>query len=150
MKLANPYRTVQILLTIGCLEFFGPILKDSGVSHLLNPEWVGHARIHLAWLMGFMFFSGLANLYFIWFRQPKTKENLIIPTLWQATNLLGFWLAVVLSSLYKGQLVDHRYHTHILGVEENAFVFGALSILLAVVVYFLQQIKTESYRYETS
>ena len=48
MKLSKNYRAVQILLTIGSFEFFGPIFKDTGTSHLMNPEWVGHARIHLA------------------------------------------------------------------------------------------------------
>jgi len=65
--------------------------KDTGASHLMNPEWVGHARIHLGWLLGFMFFSGLANLYLIWFRQPKIKDNLKVVALWQGMHLLGFW-----------------------------------------------------------
>ena len=141
MNLSKHYRTVQILLTLGCLEFFGPMVKDTGVSHLMNPEWVGHARIHLAWLLGFMFFSGLANLYVIWFRQPKIKDNLKVAALWQAMHLLGFWGAVALAPLYSGQLVDHRYHTFILGIEENAFVFGILSIILLVAIYFLRKIK---------
>ena len=65
MNLPKHFRTVQILLTIGCIEFFGPMIKDSGASHLMNDEWVGHARVHLAWLLGFMFFSGIANLYLV-------------------------------------------------------------------------------------
>jgi hypothetical protein len=144
MQLPKHYRTVQILLTLGCLEFFGPIIKDTGVSHLMNPEWVGHARIHLGWLLGFMFFSGLANLYLIWFRNPKTLENLKVVTLWQGVHLLGFWSAVGLAPLYNGQLVDHRYHTFILGIEENAFVFGVLSIILLCAIYFIRQINSSS------
>ncbi len=144
MRLPMHYRTVQILLTLSCLEFFGPIIKDTGVSHLMNPEWVGHARIHLGWLLGFMFFSGLANLYLIWFRKPQVKDNLKVSVLWQGMHLLGFWGAVVLAPLYSGQLVDHRYHTFILGIEENAFVFGVLSIILLVAIYFLRKIKIQN------
>lgn len=135
------YRTVQILLTIGCLEFFGPMIKDTGVSHLLNPEWVGHARIHLGWLLGFMFFSGIANLYLIWFRKPKAKDHLKVVALWQGVHLSGFWAALIFAPMYGGQLVDHRYHTYILGVEENAFIFSVLTILLAVALYFLSKVK---------
>ena len=62
MNLPKYYRIVQILLTIGCFEFFGPLLKDTGDSHLMNAEWVGHARIHLGWLLGYMFFSSQYNL----------------------------------------------------------------------------------------
>ncbi|MEM1321837.1 MAG: hypothetical protein AAGG75_16375 [Bacteroidota bacterium] len=144
MKLAKHYRTVQILLTLGCIEFFGPMIKDSGESHLMNAEWVGHARIHLAWLLGFMFFSGLANLYFIWFRQPRTKENLNIVVIWQAMHLLGFWFAVAFAPMYEGQLVDHRYHTYIFGIEENTFVFSIMSVVLVIAIYFLRKIKTAS------
>lgn len=150
MNSSKHYRIVQILLTLGCLEFFGPMLKDTGASHLMNAEWVGHARIHLAWLLGYMFFSGLANLYFIWFRNPKTKENLTITAIWQAMHILGFWVAVALAPMYNGQLVDHHYHTFILGIEENTFVFGVLSIILLTAIYFLQKIKVESPIQETS
>lgn len=141
MNLPKYYRTTQVLLTLGCLEFFGPIIKDTGASHLLNDEWVGHARIHLGWLLGFMFFSGLANLYLIWFRQPRIKDNLKVSALWQGMHLIGFWAAVAFAPLYNGQLVDHRYHTFILGIEENAFVFGVLSIILLVALYFMRKIK---------
>ena len=139
-SLPKYYRTVQILLTIGCLEFFGPMLKDTGVSHLLNPEWVGHARIHLGWLLGFMFFSGVANLYLIWIRKPRTIDNLKMSALWQGVHLAGFWSAVSLGPFYNGQLVDHRYHTFILGIEENAFVFGILTIILLMAIYFLKKV----------
>ena len=138
------FRTAQILLTIGCFEFFGPMLKDTGVSHLMNPEWVGHARIHLAWLLGFMFFSGLANLYLIWFRKSQSIGYLKVSALWQTAHLLGFWGAVVLAPVYGGQIVDHRYHTYILGIEENTFVFGVLSIVLVAAIYFIRKLSQKS------
>ena len=139
MKLPKHYRAVQILLTIGSFEFFGPIFKDTGTSHLMNPEWVGHARIHLAWLLGFMFFSGIANLYLIWIRKPLIKDNLKVVALWQGMQLLGFWSALALSPLYKGSLIDPRYHSHILGIEENAFVFTLLTIVLILAIYLLRK-----------
>lgn len=143
MSHSNHFRTVQILLTIGCLEFFGPMIKDTGASHLMNEEWVGHAKIHLGWLLGFMFFSGLANLYLIWFRKPRSKENLKMATLWQVMHLAGFWGAVAFAPLYGGQLVDLRYHKYILGIEENVFVFGILTIILLSAIYFLRKVKEE-------
>lgn len=140
MNFPKYYRTVQILLTLGCLEFFGPMLKDTGASHLMNEEWVGHARIHLGWLLGFLFFSGLANLYLIWFRQPKIKDNLKVAALWQGMHLAGFWSAILLAPVYGGQLIDDRYHTYILGIEENGFVFGVLTIILLTAIFFLRKI----------
>ena len=46
--------TVKIALTLPVFEFFGPIVRDFHPSHALNPDWVGHARLHLVWLLGFM------------------------------------------------------------------------------------------------
>ncbi|MEM6805355.1 MAG: hypothetical protein AAF696_28415 [Bacteroidota bacterium] len=149
MKSTKDYLIVQILLSIGCLEFFGPMVKDTGESHLLNLEWVGHARIHLAWLLGYMFFSGLANLYFIWFRSPKTKDNLVIAAIWQMMHILGFWFAVALAPTYHGQLVDEHYHIFIFGIEENVFVFGVLTLILGAAIYFLRKIDTPSLKQES-
>jgi len=134
---------IQILLTIGCLEFFGPMFKDTNDSHLLNEEWVGHARIHLGWLLGFMFFSGLANLYLIWIRDGDRLGCLKVAALWQSCHLAGFWSAVILGPTYGGQLVDERYHMHILGIEENAFVFGVLSIVLLAAIHLIRRNRTE-------
>src|SRR5215470_1930167 len=77
-------RTVRILLTIVAFEFFGPILRDSNASHALNPTWVGHARVHLVWLLAFMFFSGIANMYLVWFRRPFDLRDLWLSVAWQA------------------------------------------------------------------
>ena len=38
-------------------------------------KWVGHARVHLVWLLGFMFFSGVANVYLIWFRRTGGRRR---------------------------------------------------------------------------
>src|SRR5262249_28985396 len=98
-------RAVRILLTVSAFEFFGPIFRDYSPSHAFNPTWVGHARVHLVWLLGFMFFSGLANLWLIWFRRPRERRNLWLSVVWQACNLGGFWAAATLAPSYGGLIV---------------------------------------------
>ena len=132
----------KVLLTIGVFEFFGPLFKDTGASHLMNTEWVGHARVHLAWLLGYMFFSGLANLYFIWIRKPFKLSHLYLSCLWQATHLAGFWAAILFVPVYEGAIVDHRYHTSIMGVDENIFAFSVLTIIL-IIAYSWIKLKVE-------
>ncbi len=134
----------KILLTIGVLEFFGPLLKDTGSSHIMNTEWVGHAKVHLAWLLGYLFFSGLVNLYFIWVRKPFKLSHLYLSCLWQATHLAGFWAAILFVPVYNGAIVDHRYHTSILGVDENIFGFSVLTLVL-VIAYFWIKTKVEPF-----
>ena len=125
-------RTARILLTVTSLEFFGPILRDYSPSHAFNPTWDGHARVHLVWLLGFMCFSGFANLYLIWVRRPREVRTLWLSVLWQGCNLGGFWVAYVLAPSYEGKITVPGIHTHILGIDENVFVFGALSVVLVL------------------
>jgi hypothetical protein len=121
---------IRLALTLTALEFFGPVLRDTDASHVLNPEWVGHARVHLAWLLGFMLLSGIANLYLIWLREPAL-ESLRLSALWQSCNLGGFWLAVLLNPVYEGVIAVPGIHTHVLGIDENVFAFSVLSAIMA-------------------
>jgi hypothetical protein len=126
----HPIRLAQWLLTVTAFEFFGPILRDTNATHVLNPDWVGHARFHLAWLLGFMGMSGLANLWLVWFRRPFDVRNLWLSFAWQACNLGGFWIAVVLARLYGGAITVPATHVYILGMDENIVVFTVLSAFL--------------------
>lgn len=121
---------VRIALTVTALEFFGPIVRDFHPSHALNPDWVGHARVHLVWLLGFMGLSGLANLYLVWLRRPFELRNLWLSAAWQSCNLGGFWIAYLLTPIYGGEITVPGIHTHILGYDENVFVFSVLSLLM--------------------
>lgn len=132
-------RTAQLLLSVGVLEFFGPIVRDIDHTHLLNPEWVGHARFHLMWLLVFMAASGLVNLALIWVR-PRLS-NLYIAWAWQACNVLGFWGAAALVGAYDGLVVDPGFHMTVLGLNENLFVFVVLLALLAVNLVVLQGVR---------
>ena len=116
---------IQVALTLTVLEFFGPVLRDAGASHALNPEWVGHARVHLVWLLGFMFLSGVVNLVLIW-----RSRMLVLSATWQSCNLGGFWIAYFLNPAYQGAITVPGIHTEILGVDENVFVFAVLSCLM--------------------
>ncbi len=123
---------VRVLMTVCVMEFFGPWFKDYSESHLFNPDWVGHARVHMMWLLGFFLFSGLANVYLIWLTRPLRLAHLYASLMWMAANFMGFWLAVATVSQYDGQLVVPHHHVYIFGVEENVFMFSALSIIWLV------------------
>ena len=126
----SPIHLAQLLLTLTALEFFGPIVRDINATHALNPDWVGHARLHLIWLLAFMGLSGVVNLWLIWFRRPFDLRNLWLSVAWQACNLGGFWVAVVLAPAYGGAVTLPETHVHILGMDENVVAFTVLSALL--------------------
>ncbi len=123
---------VRILMTVCAFEFFGPWGRDYSQSHLFNPDWVGHARVHMMWLLGFFLFSGIANVYLIWFVRPLRLIHLYTSFAWLATNFLGFWLAVVWAPQYDGMVTVPHEHIPILGIDENVFVFGVLSTFYIV------------------
>ncbi|TNE47604.1 MAG: hypothetical protein EP343_18775 [Deltaproteobacteria bacterium] len=129
-SISGRYRTAQILLTLGVLEFLGPVFRDSGPSHLLNPDWVGHARFHMAWTIGFWSLTGLVSLYLIWFRRPREIGNLNLAWMLQGSNVFGFWGAAALEKSYGGALLDPKHHVTILGVNENLLGFIVFTILL--------------------
>lgn len=65
-------------------------------------------------------------------------SNLYLSCLWQATHLAGFWVVILFVPVYKGAIVDHRYHTSILGIDENIFVFLVLTIVLCLVILWIK------------
>lgn len=128
-----------ILSVIAAILFFGPLLRDSNASHLTNPGWPGHARLHFMWAISFMFCSGLANLYFLWAR-PLDLGVLRLCWVWQATSLFGgFWAAVALADLYGGTIRDQEHHLLVLGINENVLVFGTLALVLLGVAFALRR-----------
>jgi hypothetical protein len=129
---------VKVVLTLTGFEFFGPIVRDFNATHALNPNWVGHARLHLVWLLGFMLLSGLANLYLVWFRRPFDVRNLWLSAGWQCCNLGGFWIAALLAPAYGGLVTVPGEHVHIFGWDENVFVFAVLSTLMATALFLLR------------
>lgn len=120
---------VKVLLTIVAFEFFGPLKRDSDETHLFNPEWVGHARFHLVWQLGMMLFGGVVTMLLIWLPDPLRPIHLYLASALLASNLFGFWAAVVLVKWYKGIIWVSRIHIKILGFDENVFVFSVLSLI---------------------
>ena len=118
----------KVLLTIGALEFFGPIVRDTNSSHLLNPNWAGHARFHLMWCLVLWFCMGLYCLYLIWVR-PFAIANLNQALSIQAFNIVAFWGAVALGPLYTAEVFDVEIHVGFMSVNENIIAFIAFSLL---------------------
>jgi len=140
MKLEKGIRLVKILLTIGALEFFGPILRDTNVSHLLNPEWVGHARFHLMWNISLWGCLGLYSIFLLWISKSTNIETLYHILLLQFLNSIAFWSSVALGDFYGADVFDEKIHVGILNINENVFVFTCLT-LLTLVNFFLIKFK---------
>lgn len=64
--------------------------------HLLNPQWPGHARFHLLWLICGGALGALTSIYLFWTATPKNPVRLQMGALLGAVHLGGFFLAALL------------------------------------------------------
>lgn len=106
-------------------------------THVFNPHWPSHARLHEVWQLITNSTIGAVSLWFIWKRQEVGRANLL-------TLLVtgGFMLAFVLRDYYGGSML-HSDGTERLLLGMNIGVFGFGFVL---VVTLLSQVlwKTKS------
>lgn len=138
--MTSNYQLVAKLALTAVTLIYGivPAIADLNETHLLNPHWSAHARLHGAWFLFFGASMAALSLYFVWLR-----DSLILPTVIGLAFVSGFWLAVLTAPLYGGALVDaNGVETQILGLDANAFIFTILTITLLMV--FLYAIRRKS------
>ncbi|WP_437591987.1 hypothetical protein [Sorangium sp. So ce1000] len=63
--------------------------------HLRNPDWPGHARFHLLWLISAGAIGALASIHLFWTATPRTLERVRTGALLGALHIGGFVMAVV-------------------------------------------------------
>ena len=135
---------IKFTLTIGALEFFGPIIRDTNSSHLLNPEWIGHARFHLMWNISLWAGIGFYSLYLLWLKKNTSNEQLQIVWILQLINTFAFWNSVLVGDLYEADVFDEKIHVGFMNINENILVFGFLSLVLLFNLYLLKSNQTKS------
>ena len=126
----------KILITLATLLYgIAPLFADLNVTHVLNPEWTPHSRVHMVWLLGTNSIVAALALWLLWFR-----AQLVLSATLGLCVMAGFWIAVVTRPLYGGALSDARgINANILGVEGNVFVFGVITIMLTAGIVMKRQ-----------
>jgi hypothetical protein len=110
-----------------------PILVDISESHLLNPEWPSHARVHEVWLLATGTGVGIVALWLIWMR-----PRLVLATILITCILGGFLVAAATAPLYGGVLVDPATahlmpnNDRVLGIPANLFAFSLALVILLI------------------
>ena len=121
-------------LTTLCLIGGGilPVLVDVNTSHLLNPDWDSHVRVHEAWRLSTNFLVFSLAIFLLW---SKNKE--ILGGLLSLCIHFGFVLGAILMPLYGGEPVGEGIpEPEILMVPLNVFFFGSMFILQSFVLIF--------------
>ena len=123
------YLTTLCLIGGGIL----PILVDVNTSHLLNPDWDSHARVHEAWRLSTNFLVFSLGIFLLW-----SKNREILAGLVSLCIHLGFVIAAILMPLYGGEPVGEGIpEPEILMVPFNVFFFGSIFLLQGTVIFVL-------------
>jgi hypothetical protein len=120
--------TIPRLLTSLCLILagIGPLLLDIGDTHLFNPDWDEHSRVHEVWRLATNFMIAFLGLYLIW------KKNMhAIASLLSLCMILGFMISVITMPFYNGLAVGN-------GIDELDPFGIPLNIFSFIVVFLIQ------------
>ena len=124
---------LKSLLKIGVSAitiFYGlvPAIADLNETHLFNPLWSEHARLHGAWFLAFAAGIALIALFLIWVR-----DEVFLPITIGLMFVLVFWVATIFAPLYGAALVDENgYVQTVFGIESNMFLFSVVGGLLLI------------------
>ena len=124
----------KILTTI-CLISGGimPILVDVSTSHLLNPDWDSHARVHEAWRLSTNFLVFCVGFYLLW----KKNSEMLAGSLSLCIHF-GFVIGALLMPLYGGEPVGEGIiEPEVLKVPLNVLFFGFMFFIQSTVIVFL-------------
>ena len=133
----------RILMTLTAAEVgIIPFLVDVSPSHIFNPAWPAHARLHGIWLLVSGGLFSLVALYLIWFRRERRRSAVAMAGVLLGGILAGFFTAVTTVSLYGGSIGVDRADAQGLpaansaGIPGNVRIFAValLALLIGVVL----------------
>ena len=110
-----------------------PLIVDTGHTHLLNPDWDAHSRVHEVWRLSTNILIAGIGLYLLW-----VSNYLILPALLSSCIVLGFFSAIFTMSLYGGVTIGEGIEEpNPFGIPANIFVFIVIGIIQSVSFIFL-------------
>lgn len=114
-----------ITFSIILYAFAVPFLEIND-SHVFNPDWTPHVRIHEVWQLFTNTGIGVMCLWLVWFKN-ETKISAILSLLITG----GFLLAFILKEFYGGSMkyLDGSEKT-LLGINIGVLGFGLAFILV--------------------
>ena len=121
-------------ITTLCLIVGGifPIIVDIGSSHLFNPNWDAHARVHEVWRLSTNFLVFGLGIYLLW-----VKKNELLSAFLSLCIHLGFVFSAATMSLYGGAAIGEGVpEPSIIGIPVNIFLFSAMFATQSTVLIF--------------
>ena len=123
--------TSKIFITIG-IFFYAVVVPffEINNTHVFNPAWEPHARLHEAWQLSTNTAIGIFSLWLTW-----AKNNIRLAALLTTLVTGGFLIAYCLREYYGGSMVlsDGSEKT-VFGINLGLFAYSlAISLAMAAV-----------------
>lgn len=116
----------KVLVTAGVLAFglLVPVLEINS-SHVFNPEWAPHARLHEVWQLATNTALAVFCLWLVW-----GKNNIRLPGVLTLFITGGFLFAYTIRGVYGGSMVlSDGSEKAWMGINLGVVVFGLVVIL---------------------
>lgn len=125
---------MRVLLTVLWISVaVGPIANDFNATHLFNPDWPPHARLHMMTVFTSAVAIALYGLFATWGPTLSRLQSLRQSTLLGLLYVFGLCVAATSIPLYGGSMysddVEPRAATL---ADENYIVFISITIVFAV------------------
>jgi len=123
----------RCLMTLGVLLYaVGVPYLEVNATHVFNPQWVAHARLHEVWQLVTNSALGAASLWWIW--GPARQR--VLPSLVALLITGGFMLAYLGRDLYGGSMVHPDGTEKVLfGLNIGVLGFGFVMLTNAVTLF---------------
>jgi len=125
----------KLLVTLG-IVFYAVVVPifELNDSHVFNPSWEAHARLHEVWQLATNCAIGAFSFWLVWF-----KANLRLSSLMTFFVTGEFLLAYALRGSYGGSMVlSDGSEKMILGINLGLFAY-TLAIILALLALYLDR-----------
>ncbi|MCT7360612.1 MAG: hypothetical protein COB09_00960 [Thalassobium sp.] len=118
----------KILISLGVLVYMVLIpYLEMNASHVFNPQWPGHARLHEVWQLTTNISLGLVALWLTW-----KEERIQMAGVISICVMGGVLVAHVTEGFYDGTLLSGNIAKTVLGLELAAFI-ALVVVLLSIV-----------------
>jgi hypothetical protein len=128
-------KKIAIIFSVFLYAIVVPFL-DINETHVWNPDWTPHARIHEVWQLISNSSIGVVCLWLVWY-----KKEVLLSSLLSLIVTGGFLLAFLLKDGYGGSMkyLDGSEKT-VLGINIGALGFG-IAFLFLILSHMLTKTK---------
>lgn len=116
----------KLSITLGALLYgLGVPLLEINQTHVFNPHWEAHARLHEVWQLATNSALALLSLWLAWGR-----NNIRLPSVLAMLVTGGFLFAYLVREGYGGSMVlSDGSEKLVFGLNLGAFAFGMVFLL---------------------